>query len=203
MGKQRLGINLISLMVALPEEARLPFRISQWHLEAAPGLRLSLGAIVAATQRVAQKAPGAMSDIVARIRGSPVVHADETGWREDGRNGYVWTFSAPTERYFLRRGRSRAVVAEARGEEFAGVLSPGRWSAISTPPTIIITMAPSNAAGRICCGTSTTCGRFTPTMSPWGGGRTPSTMCAKKPKPSPSRRNGSTAGPNWPWNNVC
>ena len=25
--------------------------------------------------------------------GSPVVHADETGWREDGINGYVWTFA--------------------------------------------------------------------------------------------------------------
>ena len=122
MGKQRLGINLISLMVALREEARLPFRIIQWYLEAVHGLRLSLGAIVAATQRVAQKAQGALADIVERIRGSPVVHADETGWREDGHNGYVWTFSTPTERYFLRRGRSKAVVAEALGEEFAGAL---------------------------------------------------------------------------------
>ena len=122
MGKQRLGINLISLMVALREEARLPFRIIQWYLEAVHGLRLSLGSIVAATQRVAQKAQGALTDIVARIRGSPVVHADETGWREDGHNGYVWTFSTPNLRYFLRRGRSKAVVAEALGAEFAGVL---------------------------------------------------------------------------------
>ncbi len=29
--------------------------------------------------------------------------ADETGWRQHGANGYVWTFSTPTERYFLRR----------------------------------------------------------------------------------------------------
>ena len=57
-----------------------------------------------------------------RIRGSPVVHADETGWREDGRNSYVWTFSTPTQRYFLRRGRGKAVVDEVLGEEFAGVL---------------------------------------------------------------------------------
>ena len=86
------------------------------------GLRLSLGAIVAATQRVAQKAQTVMTDIVERVRGSPVVHADETGWREDGHNGYVWTFSTPTERYFLRRNRSKAVVDEALGNKFAGVL---------------------------------------------------------------------------------
>ena len=44
------------------------------------------------------------------------------GWREDGANGYVWTFSTPTERYFLRRGRGKAVVDEALGESFSGVL---------------------------------------------------------------------------------
>ena len=34
-----------------------------------------------------------------------MVHADETGWRQDGHNGYVWTFSTPNLRYFLRRNR--------------------------------------------------------------------------------------------------
>ena len=71
-----------------------------------------------------------MAAIQDRIRASPVVHADETGWREDGANGYVWTFSTPTERYFpcssqgqaLRRGRGKAVVDEALGESFSGVL---------------------------------------------------------------------------------
>ena len=77
---------------------------------------------MAATQRVAQKAQGMMTDIVARIRGSPVVHADETGWREDGHNGYVWTFSTPTERDFLRRGRGKTVVDEVLSEEFSGAL---------------------------------------------------------------------------------
>ena len=122
LGQQRLGINLISLIAALREEARLPFHAIQWYLDPVHRLRLSVGAIVAATQRVAQMAQPVMADIVARIRGSPVVHADETGWREDGHNGYVWTFSTPTERYFLRRGRAKAVVDEALGAEFEGVL---------------------------------------------------------------------------------
>ena len=122
MGRQRLGINVISLIAALREEARLPFRTIQWYLGAVHGLHLSLGAIVDATQRVARQAQAVMADIVERIRGSPVVHADETGWREGGHNGYVWTFSTPTQRYFLRRGRGKAVVDEVLGEEFAGVL---------------------------------------------------------------------------------
>ena len=122
MGQQRLGINLVSLIAALREAARLPFRTIQWYLAAVHGLHLSVGAIVAATPRVADPAQGMMTDIVERIRGSPVVHADETGWREDGHNGYVWTFSTPTQRYFLRRGRGKTVVDEVLGDEFAGVL---------------------------------------------------------------------------------
>ena len=34
LGKQRLGINLLSLMAALREEGRLPFRTVQWYLRA-------------------------------------------------------------------------------------------------------------------------------------------------------------------------
>ena len=122
VGKQRLGVNLVSLIAALREEARLPVRTIQWYLDTVHGLHLSLGAIVEATRQVAVKAQGELAGILERIRGSPVVHADETGWREDGNNGYVWTFSTPTERYFLRRGRGKAVVDEVLGEEFAGVL---------------------------------------------------------------------------------
>ena len=122
LGRQRLGVNVVSLIAALREEARLPIRTIQWYLAAVHGLHLSVGAIVAATPRVADPAQGMMTDIVERIRGSPVVHADETGWREDGHNGYVWTFSTPTQRYFLRRGRGKTVVDEVLGDEFAGVL---------------------------------------------------------------------------------
>ena len=80
-----------------------------------------------------------VAEMLKRIRGSPVVHADETGWREDGVNGYVWTFSTPTERYFLRRGRGKGVVDEVLGEFpgqgdgmlFSGVLVSDFYAAYS------------------------------------------------------------------------
>ena len=122
LGKQRLGINLLSLVAALREEGRLPFRTIQWYLRTVHQLRLSVGAIAGAVHQVARKSQPAVDRILERIRGSPVVHADETGWREDGVNGYVWTFSTPTERYFLRRGRHKEVVDEALRESFGGVL---------------------------------------------------------------------------------
>ena len=100
-----------------------------WYLDTVHGLRLSLGSIVDATQKVAQKSHGALADILERIRGSPVIHPDETGGREDGQNGCVWPFSAPAEPCFLRRGRSQGVVDEALGDEFAGVLASDFYAA--------------------------------------------------------------------------
>ena len=69
-----------------------------------------------------------------RIRASPVVHADETGWRQDGANRYVWTFTTPAERYFLRRGRNKEVVDEALGESFSGVLVSDFYAAYNHYP---------------------------------------------------------------------
>ena len=63
-----------------------------------------------------------------------MVHADETGWRQDGANGYVWTFSTPTERYFLRRGRGKGVVDEALDHSFGGVLVSDFYAAYNHYP---------------------------------------------------------------------
>ena len=120
--QQRLGVNLLSLIATLREEGRLPIRSVQWYLETVHQLRLSVGAMVSAIHRTAQRAQPAVAAILDRIRASPVVHADETGWRQSGANGYVWTFSTPTERYFLRRGRGKTVVDEALSDAFSGVL---------------------------------------------------------------------------------
>ena len=122
MGRQRLGVNLVSLIVTLREEGLLPIRTIQWYLRTFHQLKLSVGAIVRAVQQVARQGGPEVGEALERIRASPVVHADESGWRENGKNGYVWTFSTPTEQYFLRRGQGGEVVNEVLGESFEGIL---------------------------------------------------------------------------------
>ncbi len=122
LGRQRLGINLMSLVVTLRERARLPIRTIQWYLRTVHGLELSAGGIVRVIHSASEAARRSVAEVVRRIRASPVVFADETGWRQDGVNGFVWTFSTPYERYFVRRNRSRQVVDEVLGDEFGGVL---------------------------------------------------------------------------------
>ena len=134
VGKQRLGINLVSLIVTMREVGRLPIRTIQWYLETVHQLHLSVGGIVEVIHGVARKSEGAVLQIVDRIRGSPMVQADETGWREEGANGYVWTFSTPTERYFLRRGRNKEIVDEVLDESFCGVLVSDFYAAYNHYP---------------------------------------------------------------------
>jgi transposase len=72
---------------------------------------------------VAEFGESAYDDLLTKVRGSPVVHADETGWREDGVNGYIWSFSTPNIRFYTYRHSRGAVVAkEVLGKDFAGTL---------------------------------------------------------------------------------
>src|SRR5579884_800607 len=122
VGQSRLGVGLVSLIATLREEARLPFATIQGLLRTLHGLDLSAGALVGAVAQVAARGKAAVEQIRDAIRASPVVHADETGWREDGRNGYAWTLSTETARSFGRGTRAKAVLEEALGPDFAGVL---------------------------------------------------------------------------------
>jgi hypothetical protein len=90
---------------------------------------------VGAVRTVARQGAGEAAQIQARVRASPVVHGDETGWRENGRNGYVWTFSTPTARLFVRGSRAGSVVDAALGPGFAGVLVSDFYAAYDHVPT--------------------------------------------------------------------
>ena len=123
MGKHRLSTQTMSLIATLREVGRLPVRTIQWYLKTLHGLKLSLGELVGILHRVAKLGKDTLERLKEQVRASPVVHGDETGWREDGRNGYVWTFSTPEVRYFVyRQSRSGEVVSEVLGEGFEGHL---------------------------------------------------------------------------------
>ena len=123
VGRQRFGVSVQSEVSMLREECRLPFRVIQRYLKWRFGLRLSVGGLVDLVRGAAERGQEEYTRLRQEIRASPVVYGDETGWRQDGRNGYLWSFSTPKVRYFLHRpGRSQRVVEEVLGDEFEGVL---------------------------------------------------------------------------------
>ena len=81
-----------------------------------------MGALVGALQQVARVGQAEVERIQEQVRDSQVVNADETGWRENGRNHYIWSFSTATAQFFQYGRRTKEMVDVALGPDFAGVL---------------------------------------------------------------------------------
>jgi len=64
-----------------------------------------------------------VEELLERLRHSPVVQGDETGWRINGQLAWAWCFRDPVLALFLiDRHRSRDVIAGVLGPSFAGTL---------------------------------------------------------------------------------
>ena len=108
LGQARIGVRVASLVSWLRTCLRLPGELIQTYLQTLHGLALSVGAIVTLQQRVSAASAPAVQRLKTALRHSGVVQADETGWREDGHNGYVWSFSTPSGLRYYEYERSRA-----------------------------------------------------------------------------------------------
>lgn len=68
--------------------------------------------------------------IQAEALDSAVLHADETGWRVNGKGHWLWCFTTPRLTYYLiDRQRGRPVIARFFRREFAGILVSDFWAA--------------------------------------------------------------------------
>jgi hypothetical protein len=122
VGQSRLGVGLLSLIATLRSEWRLPVRAIQQVLGSVHALSLSTGAVHGALGQVARAGSDTVAATLAAIRAGPVVHGDETGWREDGRNRFIWSFSTPTQRYYTCGSRAKGMIDRVLGPDFHGVL---------------------------------------------------------------------------------
>jgi transposase len=122
-GSHRLGVRLMSLISCMKIVHRMPARTIQKALKATYRLDVSLGEIAEVLHTVAGVGEAEYQSLKEQVRQSRYVHADETGWREDGENGYLWSFSTPDVRYFHRdRSRGHQVPESVLGEAFPGIL---------------------------------------------------------------------------------
>lgn len=105
---------------------RLPIRRIQEYLATLHGLDLSVGEITRLLRQVRTTLEPDLDTIKAQARASPVLYADETGWREDGQNGSIWAFSTEGEdavRYYAYDpSRGGVVLQRILGGQFTGHL---------------------------------------------------------------------------------
>jgi hypothetical protein len=138
IGQSRIGVGIASLIAYLRTPLRLPVRLIREYLLTVHKLLLSIGEITDLLHRVAEAEPiqQATQQIQQRVRHSPIVHADETVWREEGHNGYVWLFATPEgERYYeYDHSRAGAVARRILGPSFKGTLVSDFYAAYNDFP---------------------------------------------------------------------
>lgn len=110
------------------------FGVTLGHLETQ--LQVGNGALQGALHYLAERLEPAGQELLQEYRQAPVKHADETGWRTDGCNGYAWLFCSQTISVFrFRQTRSGAIAQEVLGPEpLNGVLVVDRYHGYNRAP---------------------------------------------------------------------
>lgn len=115
----QLGLNALATAMMMRVCYRMPLRqITRFYLQLSQ-LKISPGAIVKQIKRTAKWMKSQEHRLTLLIRAAGVVYADETGWRTNGKNGYLWTISTDQHTlYHINRSRGKKVIAELLGKAF-------------------------------------------------------------------------------------
>lgn len=135
IGQSRFGPRLLAAITVMHTSERLPLAHITARLEREHGLHLSRGGLIGLLRVVARQAKPAYDALREAVGQSAVVCGDETGWRESGQHGYIWTFTTPTIRYFHHDpSRGGHVPDGVLGEHFRGVLVTDFYAAYDHLP---------------------------------------------------------------------
>jgi transposase len=125
-----VGPLLVALICALSLRLRLSRRRIQEFL--ADWLQLSLStALINQCLHEAGRAvePVVEEQLLAEVRASALLHADETSWKEHGHLLWLWVFSCATTSVFRIGRRTQELLHGVLGEAFAGwLMSDGYWA---------------------------------------------------------------------------
>jgi transposase/FtsZ-binding cell division protein ZapB len=81
-------------------------------------------------RHAAGKGEALYEDLHEKIKASPLIHADETSWRNDGIGHYAWYAGNPDLAFFhIDRHRSTEVARSILGSNFEGILVADRYAA--------------------------------------------------------------------------
>ena len=100
---------------------------------------IGYSSLVDAMHQLSKRLKDVPKALIEAYRNSAVKHADETGWRTDGNNGYAWLFCTPEISIFrVRKTRSASVPKEVFGEKGVhGVLVVDRYNGYNKMPCSI------------------------------------------------------------------
>jgi len=111
-------------------EVCIPYRKVVEIFKVLFGLTAVPASLVGFDQKAVRMGDGIYQDLREKLRASPVAHADETSWRNDGVGHFVWFGGNDNLAFFhIDRHRSAEVAKAIFGENFPGTLVRDRYAA--------------------------------------------------------------------------
>ena len=125
----RVGPHAVALAAQLNKELGLPVAKVACVLSELCGVQITAGGLYQALGRLAATAAPTYQALVAGVRASRAVAADETGWRVGGIRQWLWVFVGDgVTVYLIADGRGYDQASVVLGADFAGVLERDGWA---------------------------------------------------------------------------
>ena len=123
------GPRLQAVVAACTGVYRLSKRATEGLMEDLFGVPMGLGSVTACEQAMSENLAAPVAEAHAYVQQQPVVHVDETGWREALGRAWLWVAVTSLVTVFMIHKRRGAVAARALLGEFMGHLVSDRWCA--------------------------------------------------------------------------
>ncbi len=128
----RFGLQLMLFVVYQKVALGLSYSKIRTELSLYFGLRISRGELSNIVVQVSQLFGPIYTDLLRFMRQQTVLHIDETGWKVNGDNHWLWVFINDVVALFvLSKSRGSKVPAALLGDEFEGTIISDFFSAYS------------------------------------------------------------------------
>ena len=124
----KFGNNVIAQATLLKYEDRIPHRKIHDAMVRIFGLKISPATIFDLTRRAADAIRSEYDAILSKIRSAQILYVDETSIHVQGERHWIWTFSTPSESFFvIRKSRGMKVLMEVLTRRFKGIIVCDGW----------------------------------------------------------------------------
>jgi transposase len=123
----QFGPQLVATLGVLHGQYQLSLRQTQELALDLWQLPLSLGALAASCQKVSAALEASYQQIESRVQKHPTNHVDETGWKREGKLGWLWVATNPLASLFkVTNSRCGKSLQRLIGEDYQGIVHSDR-----------------------------------------------------------------------------
>lgn len=130
--KCRFGLSLMLLVCFQKYGLHLPFNKIAFELKTYFGIKISHGELSMIVQKIAELFGPRFEELKKEMRKLKVKYVDETGWRINGQNHWLWAFIAEKEEialYKIDKSRGSKVPRKVLGKKHDGITVSDFFSA--------------------------------------------------------------------------